>query len=60
MTNFGKFILLLLKDTLTSFQSISNVSQIEFQFNFTFSGYSMPEIWNRWILPAVLHNFIGA
>ena len=56
MTYFGKFILLLLKVTLTSFQSISLVSQIEFQFNFTLPGFIVPAIVNRWMLPTVLHS----
>ena len=47
----GKLILLLLKVTLTSFHSISRVSQTEFQFNLMFSGFNIPMILNKWILP---------
>ena len=44
---------------LTSFQSISIISQIVFCFNLTFSEVNVPVILNKWMLPPVLHNFIG-
>ena len=56
---FGKLTLFPFKITLTPFQSIPIMSQIKFCFNFTFSGNNVPVILNRWILPAILHNFIG-
>ena len=59
VTTFGKLILLSLKVLLTSFQSISRVSQIQFQFNLIFSGFIVPMILNKWILPAVLQSFMG-
>ena len=59
VTILGKLILLSLKVMLTSFQSISRVSQIHFQFNLIFLGFNMPIVLNKWIIPAVLHNFIG-
>ena len=57
--NFGKFILLILEVMLTSFQSMSITSQIYFHFNFIFLGFGVPIILNNWMLPAVLHSFIG-
>ena len=44
---------------LTSDQSISKTSQIQFFLSLTFPGFSLPLILNKWILPATLHNFIG-
>ena len=44
---------------LISLQSISQTSQIQFLLNLTFSIVNLPLILNRWILPAILHNFIG-
>ena len=38
---------------------MSKTSQIQFFLNLTFSIVSLPLILNRWILPAILHNFIG-
>ena len=40
-------------------QSISKTSQIQFFLSFTFSGFYLPLILNRWMLPATLHSFIG-
>ena len=40
-------------------KSISKTSQIQFFLSLTFSGFSLPLILNKWILPATLHNFIG-
>ena len=34
-------------------------SQMYFHLNSTFSGFIVPVILNRCILPAILHNFIG-
>ena len=47
------------KVILTSFQSISNTSKIYFFLNFIFSRVNLPLIFNRCILPAILHGFIG-
>ena len=44
---------------LTSFQSISNTSQIQFFLNLIFSGDNLPLILNKCILPAILHRIIG-
>ena len=43
----------------TSDQSISKTSQIQFFLILTFSGFNLPLILNKWILPATLHNLIG-
>ena len=40
-------------------QSISKTSQIQFFLSFTFSGFNLPLILNKWMLPATLHSFIG-
>ena len=58
-TELGKFISFPFKVMLISFQSISRTSQIQFLLNLTCSMVSHPLILNRWILPAILHNFIG-
>ena len=58
-TELGEFISFLFKVMLISFQSISRTSQIQFLLNLTSSMVSIPIILNRWILPAILHNFIG-
>ena len=59
LTDFGKFISFPFKVTLTSFQSISIISQILFLFNLTFSEVNVPIILKRWMIPAVLLNFMG-
>ena len=55
----GKSISLLFSVILAFDQSISKTSQIQFFSSLTFSGFSLPLILNKWILPATLHNFIG-
>ena len=40
-------------------QSNSRTSQIQFFLILTCSGFSLPLILNKCILPATLHNFIG-
>ena len=55
----GKLMSFPFKVTLTSFQSISNTSQIQFFLNFIFSGVNVPLILNKCIIPAILHRFIG-
>ena len=59
VTTLGKLILFSLKVTVTSFQSISNVSYMYFLFNFMFLAFSMPVTLNKCMLPAVLHSLIG-
>ena len=59
VTTLGKLNLLSLKVTVTSFQSISSMSHMWFLFSFVFSAFSVPEILNKWMLPSVLHNFVG-
>ena len=59
ITDLGKFISLSFSVILTSDQSISKTSQIHFFLSFTFSGFSLPFIQNKCILPATLCNFIG-
>ena len=59
VTILGRLILFSFKVTMTSFQSISNVSHIYFLFSFMFSALSMHVILNKCVLPAVLHTFIG-
>ena len=59
MTKFGKSILFLLKghvDLLPIyFYSIPNI----ISSNFTFLGFIVPVILNRWMLLVVLHSIIG-
>ena len=59
VTTLGKLTWLSLKVTVTSFLSISSTSYRQFLFSFMFSAFSMPVILNKWMLPAVLHNFIS-
>ena len=59
VNRFGKLTFFPFKVTLPPFQSISIMSQIKFHFNFTFSGTNVPVIMNRFMLPAILHNFIS-
>ena len=59
ITDLGKFISLSFSVMLTLDQSISKTSQIQFVLSFTFSGFNLPFIQNKCILPATLHNFIG-
>ena len=59
VTDLGKLILFPFKVKLTSLQSNSIISQIKFHFSFTFSGGNLPLILNKFMLPAILHNFIG-
>ena len=42
-----------------SYQSISKTSQIQFFLSLTCSGFNLPLILNKCILPATVHNFIG-
>ena len=58
MTDTGKFILFPLKVILTSFKSISMMSDNIFLFNSICSGVNFPVILNRCMLPAVLHNLL--
>ena len=44
------------KVTLTSFQSISNTSHIQFLLKFMRSGVNLPLILNKCMLPAILHT----
>ena len=59
ITDLGKFILLSFRVILTSDQSFSKTSQIQFFLSFTFSGFNLPFIQNKCILLATLHNIIG-
>ena len=59
ITKLGKPISLLFSVILTSDQSISKTSQIQFFLSLTCSGFNLPHILNKCILPATLHNFIG-
>ena len=59
ITELGKSILLSISVILKSDQSISKTSQIQFFLSLTFSGFNLPLILNKWILPATLHNIIG-
>ena len=59
MTEVHRFILLLFKVILTSFQSNSITSHSIFLLNLICSGVNFPVILNRCMLPAVLHNFTG-
>ena len=59
ITELGKSISLSFSVILTSDQSISKTSQIQFFLSLTFSGFNLPHILNKWILLATLHNFIG-
>ena len=59
VTILGNSILLLLKVTVTPFQSISSVSHKWFLFNFISPDFSAPLILNKCILPAVLHNLLA-
>ena len=58
VTDVSKIILFPFKVTLTSFQSNSITSQRIFLFNFTFSGVTIPIMFIKCILPAILHNFL--
>ena len=58
ITELGKSISLSFSVILTSDQSISKTSQIQFFLILTFSGFNLPPILNKWIL-ATLHNLIG-
>ena len=44
---------------LTSFQSVSIISQILFLFKLAFSEVNVPSILNKRMLPVVLYNFMG-
>ena len=58
ITEVGKLMSFPFKVTLTSFQSFSNTSQIQFFFNLMHSGVSsLPLILNKCMLPAILHRF---
>ena len=59
MTEVGRLMSFPFKVTLTSFQSISNTSQIQFLLKLIHSGVNLPLILNRCILPATLHRPIG-
>ena len=59
MTEAGRFILLALKVILNSFQSNSITPHSIFHFNLISSGVNFPVFFNRYMIPAVLHKFIG-
>ena len=59
ITDLGRLISLSFRVMLTSDQSISKVSKIQFFLSFTFSRFNLPFIQNKCILLATLHNFIG-
>ena len=59
ITKLGKSISLSFSIILTSYQSISKTSQIQFFLILTCSGFSLPLILHKCILLATLHNFIG-
>ena len=59
MTEAGKIILFSVRVGLTSFQSISKMSQIQFLFNVIQSGVSLPINLNKCILQATLHIITG-
>ena len=58
-TKLGKPISLSFSVILTSDQSISKTSQIQFFLSLTCSGLNLPLILNKCMLLATLHNFIG-
>ena len=60
INDVGKLISFLFKVILTTFQSISSTSQIQFFLIFILSGVNFPLILNKCILPAILHRFIGS
>ena len=55
----GKSISLSFSIMLTSDQSISKTSQIQFFLILTCFGFNLPLILNKCILLATLHNFMG-
>ena len=58
-TELGKFISFPFRVMPMFLQSISKTFQIQFLLNLTFSIVSLPLILNKWMLPAILHNFRG-
>ena len=59
ITELGKPISLPFSVILMSDKSISKTSQIKFFLSLICSGFNLPLILNKCILPATLHNFIG-
>ena len=59
MTEVDKLTSFPFKVTLTSFQAISNASQIQFLLKFMHSGVNVPLILNKCMLPTILHRFTG-
>ena len=56
VTDFGNLIVFPFKVMLTSFQSISIISQILFPFNLTLLEVNVHVILNKLMFPAIFHN----